>query len=155
MKINLLVNNPEGVRSGFVNLDPLAQQDDPARIPCELSDLTMFVDDGEVTELLAVDVIDYIPAQQKEVVLSHWLKKVAFDGTITIGGLDIYQVAHAIENRQINLVEANRMLYGESVQRNGLVNCGQMASLLATAGYEILQKKIFGYNYLVTAKRVN
>lgn len=156
MKINLLLNS-NNIRSGYLNIDPYALPGDPDKIHGSLVDLDEYVEDGEAVDFLALDIIDYIPSNSVNDVITGWLKKIRHGGTITIGGIDLREVAHAILHHQINLTEANILLYGAQRApwdyRKATLTIQHVIQALKEQGMKLERKQIVQYHYFVTAKR--
>lgn len=154
MKLNLTLDLA-GQRSGYVNINPLADPNNPDFIRSNIDNLSIYVDDGEATEIIALDLIDFIPLQEKESVMKHWLSKLAIGGTITIGGTDLYQVAKAFALNQLKLGETAAFLYGDNLSRSGLITCAQMKKILEDSGLKVLEARLNNFSYHVIAERVN
>lgn len=156
MKINLLLNS-KAVRSGYTNLDPLAPPGDPDRIPGTLTNLDDFVEDAEATEIVALDVIDFVPSTDTNDVLAHWIRKLRHGGILTIGGVDLRDVCKAVVFQQLNLTEANLLLYGEQEApwqyRKATLTLQHVINALEEQGMEITRKHSDRFRYCVTARR--
>lgn len=151
MKINLTLDNSP--RSGYVNINPLAPENHPDFIKADLNQLNLYADDGEVTDLVALDVMDYVPIQQKEPLLENWLKTIALNGTITIGGTEIKNVARAFYLNQIDLNQFAELSYGIQVSKSGLITAERMRQILEHVGFKVLEVRIANFSYYVKAKR--
>lgn len=151
MRINLLLNSNE-VRAGYVNVDPFADPQDTTKTRLQLDQLD-FVDRGEVQDLLALNIIDFIPSTDKDNYLNYLLSLLAIGGTITLGGINIDTVARSYANHQIDLATVNVLLYGQNPTKSGLINLTQLENVLAGKGLRILEKKQVGFEYFVKAER--
>ncbi len=152
MKVNILLNST-ATRSGWLNIDPYAPLEDPNRSNAQVDGLDVFVDDGEVEELVALDVIDAVSSSDKIRLLNHWIAKLAHGGSLTISGLDLYQAARAIHLRQVDLLTANKLLYGENVPTTGAIPCEQMVKILSSSGLRVEDVKIINMKYVIKAVR--
>jgi hypothetical protein len=158
MRVNLLINNPGNVRSGYVNIDHFAQPEDPAgRVPGNVMDLDQLVDDGEVEELVAVDILNYCPAAQADEVLRKWLGKLAHQGKLTLGVVDVREVAKGLINNTITPEDVNRLLHGEQTAEWQVRKCTftltQLVEVLTNLGYKIISKRVQNYYAFVTCVR--
>lgn len=154
MKLNLTLETGSA-RSGYVNINPLASPDDPSFIRANINELSIYVDDGEAQEIIALDIVDFVPVQEKENIVRHWLSKLALGGTITIGGNDIGQVAKAFTFNQLELSQTAELLYGGQLARSGLVTCTQMRKILEGGGLKIVEARLNNFSYYVKARREN
>lgn len=152
MKLNLTLE-AGSPRSGYVNINPLADPNDPNFIRANVNELGIYVDDGEAKEIIALDLIDFVPIQEKENIVRHWLSKLALGGTITIGGNDLGQIARAHALNQIDLGQTAELLYGNQLQRSGLVTCSQMRKILEGGGLKVLSARLNNFSYHVIAER--
>lgn len=156
MKVNLLLNS-DSVRSGFLNVDPMADPGHPDKTIGDITNLDDLVDDAEADEIIALDVIDYVPAPALERVLTNWISKVRHGGTIAIGGVDIMAVARGLVRQEISLTQANVLLYGQQSApweyRKATIDMQTVISTLQKFDFKIIQKRIVNYTYVVKAER--
>jgi hypothetical protein len=157
-RLNLLLDNPAGVRPGYLNLDPLAPDDDPAgRVKCDPGNLDPVVDAGEAAELVAHDLLDRVPLAQANTLLDHWLSKLAHGGTITVSCVDLLEVAKSLQNRLITVEEASTLLHGEQGKnwqfRQANYTLAQIADTLRGKGLKVQQKRINEFRAIVVAQR--
>lgn len=156
MKVNLLINSRD-VRSGYINIDPYAVPGDADRVQGSIWDLDDVADDGEVTDLIALDVIDYVGSEQADTVLSGWIGKLRHGATITVGGIDMHEVAHALISRKLGLVEANVLLYGWQQApwdyRKSTFTIQHVIQFFREKGMKLERKHIHQYKYVITARR--
>lgn len=156
MKVNLLLNK-KATRSGFLNIDPLAEPGDTDRVLGSVSNLDEFVDDAEIDELVAIDVIDYLPANELDNVLDNWIRKIRHGGSVTVGGVDIREVAKALAFQQIDITTANLLLYGSQQSpceyRKATLTLQKLIDVFKSRGFKIIQKRLNNYYYHVKAER--
>ncbi len=157
MKINLTLAE-DSPRSGFKNIDPYAPLGHPLRTIGDVANLDEYCEDAECEELVALDVIDYMPALQLDNILSHWLKKIRHGGTIAIGGIDMREVSRAFVSQKLSLEDANLLFYGAQrapwQYRKSTLTLQKVIDLLESKGLKILQKRINEYSYMVKAERL-
>lgn len=156
MKINLLLSD-NSPRSGFVNIDPYAPSGDPLRTIGDVTNLDEHCEDAECDELVALDIIDYVPALELDSVLLHWLKKIRHGGSITLGGVDMREVSRAFVAQKISLEDANILFYGAQSApwqyRKSTLTLQKLIELLESKGLKIVQKRINHFSYSVKAVR--
>jgi hypothetical protein len=157
VKLNLLVNNPGGVRSGYVNVDPVAPEGNSDRIACPLEKLDATCDAAEAEELVALDILDLFPAKVADAVLDHWLSRLAHGGKITLSVVDMMEVARGFTARSLSIEDANLLLHGNQSQpwefRKATYYLPMVVNTLTSKGYKILTKKISNYRAVITAER--
>jgi len=147
MKVFITVTEPD--IEGYFNISPLKGH--------LLSDLSNMIDDNECLEILAPEMIDYIPINQMETIIGAWVKKLRHGGKIILGGKDIYEIAKRIVRGEFDTKVANLVMYGSQsgvwdISR-GKINLKDLVDLLERFGLQITKKKLNGIDMLVEAQR--
>lgn len=146
MKLNLHMESPGDERSGYVNIDA-----------SQSADIDGFVDDGEASEIVALDVLDYFPGPDVDDILNKWLKKLAHGGVLTLSVVDLREVSRAILAGSISLVDANELLFGKQEKdwqfKKSAFTLSQLAEVLETLGYKVLAKRVQNFRAVVTVQR--
>lgn len=145
MKINI-INIPGNTYAGFSNIHI-----------SEVANLDNLCEIAECTRLIAEDVLDYFSSHEVDGILGNWISKLRHGGTIIIGGIDINMVAKALVNKQIDLTQANILLFGnqdstDSYRKSALTS-ELMIQALKTCGLTILKKRTNNYKYIIEAER--
>ncbi|MAF25294.1 hypothetical protein CL634_06930 [bacterium] len=153
MKLNLL--HGEGQKmSGFQNISSLSLEDEEI-IWCDVRNLDVVVDDGEVEVLIARNVINYMPQEHLISTLNHWVSKLRHGGRIVVGAIDLYEVARGIHIRDIELSDSNTILYGEDelkIKRN-IFPTSSLVDFFNDQNMPVLKIRVDGYNMIVEAER--
>jgi hypothetical protein len=156
VKINLVLPGGDA-RGGYVNIDPYVDPGDKDRVGGSISNLDGVAEDAEVIDLIALDVVDFLPTPDVGGVLSHWVGKIRHGGTITVGGVDIREVAKSLMSQQITAGEADVLLHGAQrapwEYRKSSSTLQAMISALQGYGFRIERKFVRDYHYYVTARR--
>lgn len=157
MKVNLLLDNPGDVRSGYLNIDPFAPAEGDQRVKGDVSDISWAVDDAEATEIVALDVIDFFPARDADRVLNNWLSKLARGGRLTVSAVDVREVARAFLAGTLHLDDVNDLLHGKQEQpwqcRRAAYTLDQLVEVLGNLGYKVLLKRVQNHRAVVTVER--
>jgi hypothetical protein len=157
VKISLLIDDPGGVRSGRLCIDPLAPEGDALRVRGDLADLSPFADDGEVECLEALDVLGAFPLARVPAVLQHWCGKLAIGGTITVSTLDPYEVGRALAGGVLRDTDATSLLYGSQTDwwksRKSCLGLPDLSAALEARGLKVVRRLARDYFALVTARR--
>jgi len=157
MKVNLLYTETEP-RPGYLNVSPFTTEESDDLKIGEVFDLDEWVDDAEATEIIASDVIDYLPANLVMDVIEHWVSKLRRGGTLIIGGTDLYEVCKGFTTYAMDVREANAYLHGHAadnpqfVKKITLTALG-LSNFLAQKGLRIIKKRVTGYQFVVEAER--
>lgn len=124
----------------------------------DVADLNNIVDDAEADEILAHDVLDYIPSPALETTVANWISKLRHGGTISVSGVDIILVSKALVQQRITLTDANFLLYGEQNEpweyRKATLTMNTIVSIFQENGLKLLSKTYDGYKYYVKAERL-
>lgn len=157
MKVQLLINGRPS--NGYMNIDVLANPQDQDRISGDIVNLDSLVDNNECEQLLAINVIDFIPLQIRQQVLTNWMGKIAHGGLLILSAMDLKEVARVIDNGQLSdVVGINQTVFGLGTNlwtiRKSYVSAEQtMQMILSTEQFYIESIKYEGLYYYITAKR--
>jgi|TARA_R100000808_G_scaffold2804_3_gene10529 predicted SAM-dependent methyltransferase len=147
MKVNLTIGGAK--KSGYLNIDALEN--------LEIRNLDEYVDNAECFEIIADDVIDYLPRQEISVVIDNWVSKLRHQGTIVIGGTDAYEVCKMFSQNAIDLQELNNLFHGQQTQewdvRLNQLTLQTVSEELEKRGLKTLKKRINGFKFSVEAER--
>ena len=158
MKINLMYGTDSEQINGYTNIHPFTLEETDELIRGDIKNLDFIVDDAEVEEIIATDVVDYISVQDIEQVIENWVSKLHHEGTIVIGGVDFLEVCKSVTRREIEMDDVIKMIHGVQdkpylIKRNNLT-CGLLAEYLNQRyGLKIIKKRSEGFKYIVEAKR--
>ena len=138
-KVNFVVGEAQS-RPGYIELNAT-----------HIADLNQTLDDGECTEIIALDVLDFLPLAQRGNFLNHLVQKLEIGAAVKVGGREINAVAHAIGSGQIYEETANACIYQG---RQSMTNAVKTRDLMKFIGLEITAVYNDGFNYVVEARRV-
>lgn len=157
MKVNLLINGTNDIRSGYVNVDPFANGQDE-RVKAEFSNLNDVIDDAECEEFVANDILDYYPASQLGTVLDHWTKKIKRGGTIAISFLDIRELSRDILTDRISIENINILIHGTQKSDwdylKSTTSIKQIQSYFNARQFKVVKQRIENYKWMIIAQRM-
>lgn len=108
-------------------------------------------DAGELDCLWLDDVLNSVPIEKVDETFRELVRLVKRGGSVIVNGTDIYEVSKALANYNINIQDANNLLY------SGLkANCFSINFVIDTLknyGLTIKTKRVNGYQYSVEAIR--
>lgn len=156
MKLNLVLEKTQEI-SGYINVNPFTLEENDSVKSCSLYDLSPLVAECEATEILAINVLDYLDIHKVKSTLDHWISRLRHGGKIVIGGTDMYAVCKSFTNYNIDINEVNSLLHGEQtgphlIKRVNLTVHG-LAKHMSQQGLNILRKQLNGFNMVVEAVR--
>lgn len=151
MRLNLLYDNAADCRSGYLNVDPAAPAASPdARVRCELHDLSALVDANEAEELVAMDILDRYTPDDVDRVLNHWLSRLSHGATITVGVVDVREVARNFLSNNLNIEQVNLLLHAG---RQCALTMEHVAMVLVNKGLKLVSKRVSNCRAVVTCQR--
>lgn len=151
MKINLLINSPNDIRSGYLNIDPAADGKD-CRVVGDLAVLDM-VDGNECEEIVAHDILDAYAGENVDIVLSKWLSKLSHGGKLSLSFIDVRSVARALLNGEIDLETFNVYVHGSTYLKKSCFTLTHMTEVFANSGYNVLVKRLENYRATIVIER--
>lgn len=158
MKVNLLLDSPGDVRSGYVNIDQFAKPNDSAgRIQGDVSNLDQYVDTGEATEIIALDILHHFGPNDADTVLSNWLSKLAHGGKLTFSVVDYKEVARGILANTLSADDVNELLHGTQDPawkgHRSSFTLSDLVQVLQNRGFRVLSKRVQSYRAILTVQR--
>lgn len=150
MKLHLH-QNPEDDLNGYTNicLSAVDNRDD---------ELDAVVDNAEVTELVADNVLEFIPLPELVGYLGHMVQKLRHGGRLVITGVDAYTVAKDYSSYRLSIEEFNILLHGNQRDEHN-IKCatltmhGMVNFLRKEFGLTIVRQHLEDYNYVIEATR--
>jgi hypothetical protein len=155
-KINLLYGSGDVLHT-HLNLDPFTSEETDALIRSDIKNLDSFIDDAEAQEIIALDVIDYIPLTDINKVIQHWVSKLRHGGSLIIGGTDLFEVSNAFSQYRIDITQANKLIHGEQskpylIKRVNFTVMG-LVDYLSALGLKLQKKRVSDFHMTVEAIR--
>jgi hypothetical protein len=128
MKLNLGCG--DNIIQGYTNIDLMPKNSNVTR--GNFTNLSM-IQDGSVEEILALNVIEYLPFTQVGSVLQHWVQKLQSGGTLYVESIDLNVLGTMMAYDQIGIDVINKILYlnaGQGMTPQGLYNMTAIESHL-------------------------
>ena len=155
-KINLIYGVGDTLNT-HININPFVAEEADNIVRGDIVNLDQYADDSEVTELLALDVINYIPLSKCGEALENWVKKIRIGGTIVVGGIDLLEVCKDFSQYRIDITETNILLHGRQdkpyLHRKNNLTITTLCEYLSSSGLTINKKRINDYKMIVEAVR--
>lgn len=157
-KVNLIYGQGDVLHT-HININPFAEDADGENIiRANIMNLDEHVDDAELSELIAVDVIDYIPLNEVNEVLSNWAKKIRIGGKIILGGTDLVEVCKSMSQYRIPITDANELIHGSQtkpylIKRATFTAIGISDYLEGNFNFTTTKKSVNNYKMIVEATR--
>ena len=158
MKVNLLYGDGD-VLDTHLNINQFAKNPDGQKIiKGDISNIDKYVDDSELEELVAIDVIDYMPIKEAPKVIENWARKIRLGGKIILGGSDLTEICKSFSECKIDISEANQLIHGTQdkpylTKKFTFTAIGLLDYLREKFGFHILKKIVNNYSMIVEAQR--
>ena len=151
MKVRIGYKQP--VIKGFIHIDPKPAEENVPAYNGLLEDLNLdgIVDNNECTEIIAGELINFIPVEKVFTVLTHVCMKLRHGGRIIVGGVDARMLALGMFNGGVDPKEFNNILYAEG--HKSVLPMNDMAALLSKIGLIVTSREMNGVSYLISAER--
>lgn len=110
-------------------------------------------DANELSELEVLDIIEFIPRQMFDQVLSYWVSRLAHKGRIIISFVDLYTVSRLFFLQKLTLSEMNFLLHGDQQPKTVNLTIPELSKTLEKLGLKIIRKDIDGVKGTVIGER--
>lgn len=140
--------------SNYLNIDLAAKPNEQDRVLGDVFKLDPLIDANECSEIILCDTLDYLHVQARAQALQHVLTRIAHGGKIIIMGNDVYEVSRLVHNGQLDLQQANNIVYG--MGRKGFVRPLDNVAVANTTGQFTLDSVKYqpnGFSYVVILVR--
>ena len=155
MKLNL-IRTPSDYLNGYTNVSVFIDQTHPDVVLSNYENL-QGVEDNEATEIRAIDIIDYYPLERQDQLFDHWISKLRHGGVITVGGVDLVEMAQLLYHYNVTTEDFNSIFFGASKEtwqrRQSVQPMHRLANLLSQKGLEVIEKFITGQRFVVKVRR--
>lgn len=149
MKVHLH-HNHDDVLNGYFNVC-MSETDDPR------AEIDATVDDAEATEIIANNVLEYVPQAQIVTMLNQIIGKLRHGGELVITGVDAYTVAKDYVAYKLTIEAFNILLHGDQqgahVKQTTLTLHGLVNFLREQFGLEIVEQGLDEYTFSIKARR--
>lgn len=156
-KINLIYGVGDTLNT-HININPFVEEESENVIRGDVVNLDKHVDDSEATELIATDVLNYIPLGKCGEAIENWIKKVRAGGKIVVGGVDLLEVCKDFSQYRIDITEANLLIHGRQdkpyLHRKNNLTITTLCEYFLSAGLKINKKRIKDYKMIVEAIKI-
>jgi len=128
--------------------------DDSYKVVGYRKNLDDICEDGECSEINAVEMLDFIEYPNHRDFILHLVKKLRHDGVLYIGGTDIVNFSLGVFNKSIPLDKANEIMFGtaNTPVKVGVTCLEEVRKILLTTELRIT-KQICEPNFIIGARR--
>lgn len=145
VKLNLGCGND--IRLGYENIDLF-----PVNKDVKFGNFkNLSYQDASVQEVLAIDIIKYIPINEISNFFEKIYKVLVLNGTLYIESLDYNLLANSLAYEFTNIMQANQILYPQ--EKNSvcaIYNLYNIEKLLTQLGFKVVSKFYSENNFCLT-----
>ena len=143
MKINITIE--PYIIGDYKNISAV---DNIYEIPASIADV------AECKEIIAEELIDYIPVDNMLEVITHYVSKLRLGGKIVLGGTDIIELSKDILHQNKTMIEANHEVFGDPrFPKRGFLALNDVAAILSHLGLKITKQRLDGSKFIIEAIR--
>lgn len=114
-------------------------------------------DDNQLEEILAINVIEYLPRAMFDQIINHWITKLSHKGKLVVDFVDLYTVSRLFFLQQLQFQDVNTLLHGEMKvgwdEKKLNLTVPQLSNTLETFGLKVISKKLDGVKATIIAER--
>ena len=156
MRLNLGCGND--IRTGYLNIDHLPPNQTPQDVyrQGDINSLDWLTEDNKIEEIIALDCLEYLPANMIQPALLNWANKLTAGGILKILVPDCHAVAKAFSQGQLNLQEYLKIMFGtqqNNDNRLSAIDTVTLLSILQEIGLTISLKRYEGVAVYVEATK--
>lgn len=156
MKLNLGCG--EDIRHNYINIDLKSNNSCPKEIyrQGDIQSLDWICANGDVEEILALDVLSYIPITHMLSMFKNWAQKLSKGGILKISTPDAFTLAKMLVQDAIQLKDFSLTLFGLYEQndiKKSAIDAKTLLTFLTECKLEIITKKYNGVFFYVEAKK--
>ena len=114
VKVNIIYNSAD-ILNGYHNISPF-NSDNPDVVIGNIASLDWIVDNGECSEIIATDSIEYLPHNKINEILSNWVSKLKVGGKLILGFLETAELVNMYNRGMLKQEDFNKLLHGSQEQ---------------------------------------
>lgn len=111
-----------------------------------------FCMEAQCSEIYAPNILNTFSVSDIEKNIPTWAKLLKPEGTMIVGGIDVYILAKAITDRKMSLVDINNMIFPNKI--NSFSSANYTKTFLNSIGLKVVDININCDNFEYTVKGV-
>jgi hypothetical protein len=128
VKLNLIYNKADFLNS-HTNICPFNFIENPELVIGDTAQLDWIVDNGECSQIIALDTIEYIPHNKVYEVISNWTGKLKVGGQLILGFVEILECCNLYHRGNIKHDDFNSLIHG-SQEKSHLIKLSSFSAPL-------------------------
>lgn len=128
VKLNLIYNKADFLNT-HTNICPFNFIENPELVIGNTTNLDFIVDNGECSQIIALDTIEYIPHNKVYEVLSNWTGKLKVGGQLILGFCETLELCNLFHRGNIKHDDFNSLIHG-SQEKSHLIKLSSFSAPL-------------------------
>lgn len=117
-----------------------------------ITNLDWLCEDNSVDEILALNILNYIPFEKFIQTFKNWFNKLQSKGVLKISIIDLYIISKYFTNSQINIEQFLEHIWGNKNNRKcSSIDSFSLCNLLTTTNFKIIGKRYDGISFYAEA----
>ncbi len=146
MKLNLFIDpNKQTEVPNYINVSNIGNFDTIAEF-------------GECSEIVGLDIIEYIPHNLLRETLSYWVSKLAHGGLLTLSATHLETLIKAYYRKELKNQLFNELLFGKQDLpcnfKKGSVNLEEIRDFLISLKTKVVECRIVGTQFFIKVVRL-
>lgn len=155
-KANLMFGFGE-LLNGYVNISPIRSQEGDIKIG-DVSNVDWIIDNGELEELIAMNVLEYFEHHKVPGIISNWVSKIKVGGKLIVGFCDSFEIARMYVLGMMQPLDYNILVHGKLNPPHYIKKSSHRADLLITSiekahSFKLIKHTLNGVDVTLTFER--
>lgn len=128
VKLNLIYDKADFLNT-HTNICPFNFIENPELVIGNTTNLDFIADNGEVSQIIALDTIEYIPHNKVYEVISNWVGKLKVSGQLILGFVELLELCNLYHRGNIKHEDFNYLMHG-SQEKSYLIKLSSFSAPL-------------------------
>ena len=143
--------------NGYINIPPVLLEEHPDVRVGNFVNIDWIADNGELEEIVANKIIEYIPHGQLAQVISNWVSKLRIGGRLVLGFIDTPELVRMLHMDIINMGQYNTIVHGQQdaqhLFKKSSVSTQQVIDMLKPHSLKISSHTMMGLDTTIVFER--
>lgn len=144
--------------NGYINISSSKHEKEDVLIG-DIANIDWAIDNGELDELIADKVLEYVPHKILQQVISNWVSKLRIGGRLVIGIVDSLELCRMVNIGVVEFNNYNTIVHGEQnnniqFKKNSLTTKQVIDIVTGQHGYKVYDHILHGVDSTITFERI-
>lgn len=128
VKLNLIYHQADFLNT-HTNISPFNTIENPELVIGNTTNIDWIADNGECSQIIALDTIEYIPHNKVYEVISNWVGKLKVGGQLILGFVELLELCNLYHRGNIKHNDFNYLMHG-SQEKSYLIKLSSFSAPL-------------------------